>query len=116
MEIFRYKKLEIDETGINQLLRNVLDRDVRLRNDPNCVRTVFRDLALNSGSDHCGLASPWRSLTPIVRQDRKRRRGRTHNDDDMPVLLFVAQAPLDSLLLRWIQWSVGEFDLWLSRG
>lgn len=37
MEILRDEELEIDETRVNQLLCNVLDRDVRLGNDPNGI-------------------------------------------------------------------------------
>jgi len=67
MEIFRDEKLEVQKAGIDQFLCDILDRDVRLCDDPDCVRWMLGDLALNGGGDDSGLSGPWRPLTPIVR-------------------------------------------------
>jgi len=68
MEILRDEELKTQESGIDQFLCNVLDRDVRVGDNPNCICTVFCDLAVNSRGDHSGLSSPWRSLIRIIRQ------------------------------------------------
>ena len=68
MEIPRDEEPKIQESGIDQFLRNVLDRDIRVGDNPNGIRTVFCDLAVNSRGDHSGLSGSWRSLILIVRQ------------------------------------------------
>ena len=67
MEILRDEELEVHETRIDQFLCNVLDRDVRLCDDPDCIRFVLSDFAVNNGGDNSGLAGPRRTLISIVR-------------------------------------------------
>ena len=67
MEIPRYEELKVQKARIDQLLRNVLDRDVGLCDDPDRVRYVLGDLAMNSGGNDGGFTGPWWPLITIVR-------------------------------------------------
>jgi hypothetical protein len=74
MEVPRDEEFEVQETGVDQFLCNVLDCNVRLCDDPNCVRGVLCDLTLNYGGDHGGLSGTGRTLVLFVSKDKKMER------------------------------------------
>ena len=74
MEIVRDEEFEVLETRVGQLLCDVLDRNVRMCDDPNCVRHMLRDLVLNYGRDYGGLSITGRSLTHFMRNGKKMQR------------------------------------------
>ena len=67
MKILRDEEPEFKETAINQFLRDVLDCDIRLCDNPDCIGWVLSDLALNRSCDHGGLPCPRWPLMLIVR-------------------------------------------------